>query len=159
LVATKVGVIPEWSPGHNYTSGDIIIDSNGNLEMATATATSTSPGPVAWPAPAIGTITADNGVNWKLFPTGTGLVFPAWNPNQFYLLGAQIIDPNGNLQKVTTQGTSGPNPPGWATSIGSTTTEASGTVVWTLVSPSRLHLDLAETMSTSLNSGVAWSTI
>jgi phage tail sheath protein FI len=152
LVATNVGAIPEWYANHTYSVGDIIVDSNGNLEMA-VTGGASNPADVApgWVL-AVGSIVneAAGPVQWKLLPTGNGLVFPSWNPNQFYLLGAEIIDPNGNLQKVTTQGTSGPNLPGWTNNIGGTTNDG-GTLVWTLVSRARLVVNLTDSMSVALN--------
>jgi phage tail sheath protein FI len=158
LVATNVGLTPDWSANHNYSVGDIIVDGNGNLEMATVA----GPSNAALPSPAfptaVGTLTPDGAttLQWKLLPTGTGLVFPSWNPNQFYLLGAEIIDPNGNLQKVTTQGTSGPNPPGWTSNIGSTTND--GTAVWTLVSRARLVINLNDSMTVALNTQPPFAT-
>jgi len=44
-----------------------------------------------------------------------------------------IWDSNGNIQVITTYGTTGSTAPTWATSIGATT--ADNTVVWTMVDP------------------------
>jgi uncharacterized protein len=161
LVAKNVGVTPEWSANHTYSVGDIIVDGNGNLEMAIVGGPSNAvlPSPV-WPT-AVGSTTTDGAgaLDWRLLPTGSGLVFPAWNPNQFYLLGAEIIDPNGNLQRATTQGTSGPNPPAWTNTIGNTTNEvAPGTAQWTLVSRSRVVINLTDSMSVALNTQPAFAT-
>jgi phage tail sheath protein FI len=161
LVAVNVGVIPEWSSGHTYSVGDTILDSNLNLVMAIVGGTAAAAHPV-WPTVVGNTVTEASGLEWKLLPTGSGLVFPSWNPNQFYPLGAMIIDPNGNLQKVTTQGatpTSGPNPPAWTTNISNTTSEASpSTLVWTLVTRNRSLINLKDTMSVTLNTQPAFPT-
>jgi hypothetical protein len=45
----------------------------------------------------------------------------------------QIRDSNGNLQIITTYGTSGATQPVWSTTIGGTTVD--GTVVWTMLDP------------------------
>jgi hypothetical protein len=59
----------------------------------------------------------------------------AWVHSHAYSLGNQIIDSNGNLQQVTTPGTSGGTAPVWATSQGSTTADGA-TLVWTMQAPS-----------------------
>lgn len=75
--------------------------------------------------------------NWGIVgPTVAPTVNPGasnsgWQPNAFYSDdGAAIVDSNGNLQKVTTNGTSGATQPSWATNVGAVTTD--GTVVWTM---------------------------
>lgn len=55
----------------------------------------------------------------------------AWAKNTFYSLAGITIDPNGNVQQVTTPGLSGSSAPTWATVVGNTTTD--GTVVWTML--------------------------
>jgi len=53
----------------------------------------------------------------------------AWTKTTAYAVGDQIGDPNGNLEEVTTAGTSGVPEPTWPTASGATTTD--GTVTWT----------------------------
>jgi phage tail sheath protein FI len=154
LVATGVGVVPSWSPRHAYAVGNQIVDSNGNIEVVTV-AGSSGPTAPAWPT-VVGTTTVDGTVTWKLIPTGTGSLFPAWSSTEPYAVGAKILDSNGNLQRVTVAGTSGTAPPAWNTTIGATTTD--GTVTWALVSPTRLAVDLADTMSATLNANPAFTT-
>lgn len=62
-------------------------------------------------------------IKWKL-PSGLG----TWTATHAYSLGAQILDPAGHIQQVTTAGTSGSLIPTFNDS-GSTTTD--GTVTWT----------------------------
>jgi len=58
-----------------------------------------------------------------------------WQENFIYPLGYRLFDFNGNMQTVTTAGTSNAlNPPNWSTVIGAATTD--GTVVWTMSLPS-----------------------
>jgi hypothetical protein len=62
--------------------------------------------------------------------------FGSWQALTSYSLGAVIIDSNGNLQQVTTAGTSGSTQPVWNTSINGTTID--GTIVWTNLGPQSL---------------------
>lgn len=154
LVATGVGVVPSWSPSHVFSVGNQIVLANGNVFMVTVAGTSGAAPPV-WPT-VVGATVGDNTVTWKLVPTGTGSLFPAWSSSQAFAIGAEILDSNGNLQRVTVAGTSGTMPPTWNTTIGATTTD--GTVTWDLVSPTRLLVDLADTMSVTLNANPAFTT-
>lgn len=52
-----------------------------------------------------------------------------WYPEQVYAVDDQITDENADVQTCTTPGTSGNNPPVWATNETGVTTETSG-VVW-----------------------------
>jgi uncharacterized protein len=57
-----------------------------------------------------------------------------WTPSKALAVGAYYIDPNGNVQQVTTAGTTGANPPAtWATAHNGTSTD--GTVTWTNLAP------------------------
>ena len=69
---------------------------------------------------------------------------PAWAANTSYALGAKIVDANGNVEQVTTAGTSGASAPSWNATIGGTTTD--GTATWTneqqnVVYVSRIEID------------------
>lgn len=55
---------------------------------------------------------------------------PAWVASTAYTTGQFVIDSNGNLQTVTTGGTSGTSAPTWSTTVGGTTTD--NTVTWSL---------------------------
>jgi hypothetical protein len=54
-----------------------------------------------------------------------------WKGYTAYSLDKKIRDSNGNVEQVTTAGTSGSSQPTWVTTIGHTTTDGS-TLVWTL---------------------------
>jgi hypothetical protein len=54
--------------------------------------------------------------------------FPPWAASTAYALGAEILDPAGHIQKVTTAGTSGSSIPTFNDSSGTTT---DGSAVWT----------------------------
>ena len=95
-----------------------------------------------------GGITVDGSVQWTnrgnplenwgikpptrvLTPT-LGPAFNAnWAANTYYSIAGAIIDTNGNLQQVTTAGTSGSSTPSWNVTPGGTTTD--GSVTWTLI--------------------------
>lgn len=54
---------------------------------------------------------------------------PSWQASTVFTLGFYILDSNGNIQTVTTAGTSGAGSPAWETREGLTTGD--GSVVWT----------------------------
>src|SRR5208282_4623528 len=58
-----------------------------------------------------------------------------WEPNTSYSLGNTVIDTNGNLETVTTAGTSSPVEPIWTLTCGGVTPDNGGsppTLVWTM---------------------------
>lgn len=57
----------------------------------------------------------------------------AWKATTAYVLGQEVVDSNGNLQKVVIAGTSGASAPTWATTPIGALTAADGTVTWELV--------------------------
>ena len=60
--------------------------------------------------------------------------FAYWKAATSYTSGQIIIDSNGNYQQETTGGTSAAaTQPTWATTVGSTTADGTGALVWTLV--------------------------
>jgi hypothetical protein len=63
--------------------------------------------------------------------TGIGTSWAGlWTANNVYASGSQVVDANGNIEQVTTAGTSSPNVyPPWNTTAGGTTTD--GGVTWT----------------------------
>lgn len=112
-------VTPTWSTvvpsSSNNFQGGITID--GNVQWTNRGTTVENWGIVA-PTTA-------------LTPT-QGAAFNAnWAANTFYSIASVVIDSNGNLQQVTTAGTSGSGAPTWATVVGNTTTD--NTVTWTMV--------------------------
>lgn len=66
---------------------------------------------------------------------------PPWYPNIAIAAGAQFEDGNGNLITAQNAGTSGFNPPTWATIIGNTTIDNPGPnqVVWLNGGPAQLN--------------------
>jgi hypothetical protein len=67
----------------------------------------------------------------------------------------QIKDPNGNLQIVTTNGTTGASSPSWpAASAAAGTTTSDGSVVWTVVDPNAIAFRVS---ALPPQSGITWS--
>ncbi len=73
------------------------------------------------------------GVNTIESVTGYSMPSGTWAADTVENLGTTITDSNGNIQQVTTQGTTGATEPTWATTVGATTSD--NTVVWTMVAP------------------------
>lgn len=76
--------------------------------------------------------------NWGIAPPTTvlsptkGAAFSAtWTKNTYYSLAGAIIDTNGNLQQVTTAGTSSSSVPTWNVTLFGTTTDNG--VTWTMI--------------------------
>ena len=103
-------------------------------------------------ATTLGAITQDSGQQWEcrgssvqnwggsaptVAPTVTQVaapsLYPAWAASTWYAPLFVILDVNGNLQQLTTAGTTGSSVPTWATVKGNTTNESGhgGTAVWT----------------------------
>jgi hypothetical protein len=59
-----------------------------------------------------------------------------WASGTVYAVGQSVVDTNGNIQTVTTAGTSGSTQPIWAMATGATpnptTADGTGSLVWTL---------------------------
>jgi hypothetical protein len=88
----------------------------GDIGLPTGTLTSTSIAPFSQVA-----ITTDRSVfTYSAAP---------WQASHTYATGQTIVDPAGNLQEVSTPGTSGATAPAWNETFNGTTTD--GTVLWT----------------------------
>jgi hypothetical protein len=115
---------------------------------AVTTGTGTTGGVQPTWATTLGAITQDGGQQWEcrgasiqdwMFspataaPSVTQVVAPTlyqnWAANTWYAPLFVIVDSNGNLQQLTTAGTTGGGAPGWSTTVGVTT--ADGSAVWT----------------------------
>lgn len=109
-----------WAGGTAYHVGDQVVDSNGNVQTVTESGTSAPYAP-AWLTPT-GDNTIDNNV-------------PAWQALQTWPFGQFIIDPAGNLQKVTISvgGTTGTSIPSFNRTIAGKTFD--GSIVWTNYGP------------------------
>jgi hypothetical protein len=52
-----------------------------------------------------------------------------WTKSTSYIIGVRIVDTNGNVEIVTTPGTTGTNVPTWPTIAGATTTDNTVTYI------------------------------
>lgn len=112
-----------WRPNTAYLAGQVIFDGT-HIQQVTTAGTSGATAPTF--AAAQGATTNDGTVVW----TNEGsVVADGWRPNAAFVAGAQVVDPAGNLQVVTTAGTSGAAAPAWNATVGGTTNDNS--VVWT----------------------------
>jgi hypothetical protein len=168
--------LTQWAPSTDWTGATtptlstFFIDPNGNIQQLTTAGVSAGSAPTwSTTVPASGnnfqggTTTDGTAVwtnrgnpvkNWGLAaPTGVptptiGSSRSAWAQDTFYSIAGAIIDPNGNLQQVTTAGTSGASAPAWSTVLNGSTTD--GTVVWKLIQKSA---SLAWTAHTNYTAG------
>ncbi|MGD0095925.1 MAG: hypothetical protein ABSB60_05485 [Terracidiphilus sp.] len=116
-----------WQATTSYSSGQAILDSTGNIQIASIGGTSGATQP-AW-SEGTNATTMDIAVIW----TNKGSL--VWKPSTNYVAGqiildtnnnlqfAAVLDANGNPQAVGTAGTSGVNPPVWNTIPTGTTTD------------------------------------
>lgn len=111
-----------WVPATDYVVGDLIVDTNGNLQKCTGAGTSGAVAPV-WAT--VGA-TNDNTAVWTWQSAYTG----AWVAGKAYAVGDIVLDGNGNVQQCTAPGLAGANYPAWLTSAGTTN---DNTVVWTFL--------------------------
>jgi hypothetical protein len=98
----------------------LILDANGNVQIVQTAGISGDSAP-AWNQNP-GQTTQDSGVTWR------NLGHTLWQPNTSYSAGQAILDPNGNIQLVSTGGTSGATQPAWTDQQGANTMDAS--IAW-----------------------------
>ena len=106
-----------WQPSNAYVVNAEIIDTAQHVELVTVAGIS-GPGPSAPSFVDGGTVT-DNNVIWA------DLGQAVWRANFSYGLNAIIVDGNGNVQQVTTAGTTGSSMPSFSNSPAT-----DGSVVW-----------------------------
>jgi hypothetical protein len=123
-------VTQPWQPSHAYTVGQQILDSNLRVQTVRTAGTSGVTAPV-W-SPTIATTTNDANVRW--FNQGLHTAAHAsWAALHAYALRAEILDANGNVQAVTTAGTSGVLQPNFNPAVNGQTTDSA--VRWRNVGP------------------------
>lgn len=138
-----------YSVANLVVPGFTLIDSNGNIQVLTTAGTSGGAQPT-W-ATTRGVTTSDNTAVWTCYgsplqnwgivapstaasPVNAALPtppYPSWVASTFYSpTTVAVVDSNGNVQTVTTPGTTGAVQPTWNVTPGGTTPDG-GTVVWT----------------------------
>lgn len=97
----------QWQANTAIAAGQVIIDSNGDVEVVKTAGVSGHTAPT-WNAN-VGQDTTDGTVTW------TNSDKAAWKATTAFTAGEFIIDSNGNIQGVQTGGTSGGTAPSWNT--------------------------------------------
>lgn len=114
-----------WQPNVNYSPFAVLLDPNGNMQITNSGNLSGAQPPMWNTSFGAGTNEAISG--WQnLGPPSS------WAASTFFRLDEApvfIIDNNGNLQQLTTSGTSGTTVPGWSATIGAVTVD--NTAHWT----------------------------
>jgi hypothetical protein len=127
-----------WKALHAYALGQEILDSHFQVQMVSVAGTSGSSAP-SWNTTAGGTTSDGATLRWLNLAGVTTSVTPAvWVKNTVYAVNDVIADSNGNTEVVTAvNGThrSGNTPPGWATTVGGSTTDRQ--VTWVNAGPAQ----------------------
>jgi hypothetical protein len=148
-----------WLAGTAYQVGQEILafrpqNHTYYVEVAIGAGTS-GPSVPTWVA-AAGTVTTTDGtVRWINQGAAQFTVMAGWTANHPYALHTRILDSNGNVEVVTTAGTSGgTQPTNWATTAGGTTVDPAlpspPAVTWTNAGP----LPSAALLATGGTSGI-----
>lgn len=118
----------QWQPSHAYALGQQVLDSRFNVQTCRLAGTSRTAalGHPNWNA-TVGGSTTDAGARW-INQGPQAAAHGAWQAGHAYALGVAIIDSNGNIEVVTTAGTSRTvalGHPAWSTTINTVTADAS----------------------------------
>ena len=146
-----------WVASSNYSANYMVIDSNGNLQVAISSGASGTAAPT-WNTN-IGATTTDGTVTWLNNGPWT------WQPDTVYVKNQVVIDPTGHLQTAATAGTSASQPPNWPTSptAGQSTPDgivwqANGNELWhpdTLYAVGQLVLDVNDNIQIVQTGGIS----
>ncbi len=112
-----------WQPNQAYTAGQLILDSNNNIEIVQTAGTSGPAVPVWDPNPGQLTEEQTGGVVWS------NLGHATWQPNTNYFPGQAIIDATGSIQTATNNGATASSPPSWVQPEASGQTTQDG-IIW-----------------------------
>jgi hypothetical protein len=137
--AQGTDLLPIARSGANYSLKVSDILAQGASSVALSSAGETSPSPAYSPneAPSGEGVTIfSEDVNGKWhqqvgMDESTTLASTTWAATTSFSLRQSIVDQVGNLQVVTTAGTSGGSEPTFGTTLGATTAEGADTLVWT----------------------------
>jgi hypothetical protein len=131
-----------WQPFKIYAVGDQILSSRQGVETVITGGTSAGTTPNWSTSPAVTNTDGNIGTRVVWIDQGQyGSGFVTWIASNHYLtLKPRILDTNGNVEILTTNGASGTTggaEPTWNTTFGGTTNDGSGAtmVVWTNVGP------------------------
>ena len=121
-----------WKASTAYSVGQEVLDDHLNINVVTNAGTSGTTTP-RWSTN--GHTTSDGTVTWLEQGAESGFMPAAWVASHAYSKSKRILDPNGNIEIVTSPATgtalSGTSIPTFSTAPGGTTTDGTGTLVWT----------------------------
>lgn len=120
-----------WLPSTVYAVGQEVMDSHFQIQVVTTAGTSGVLTP-SW-STTTGATTTDGGVHWLDQGKVSANTPLAWTANHSYSKGNIILDPNGNIELVTSTGShaSGGTIPTFNTIAGGTTNDGVAGLVWT----------------------------
>ena len=107
-VTWQAGGKTYWQAGHAYTAGQMILDSNNNVQIVKTAGTSGATVPI-WD-PNLGQPTQDGATGGVLW---TNLGHATWQPNTAYTANQVITDSTGSIQTATAGGVTASSPPSW----------------------------------------------
>jgi hypothetical protein len=116
-----------WVATTTYTAGEMVLDSNNNVQICAVAGTSGSAIPT-WNTTVGGTTADGSALIWTL----AGPAW-AWKASAAATLDQQVRDSNGNIQQCIVAGTSGSVAPTWSMIYGGTTQD--GTAQWQSCGP------------------------
>jgi hypothetical protein len=121
-----------WQASTPYQVGQeiLVLRTQNNtlyVNVVTVAGTTAAAAPATWPAQ-VGAVTTSGSVTFLNQGATDVAQFSQWSKNHAYALHGRIVDSNGNVEVVSTAGTSGPAAPIWKTTAGANTTD--GTVTW-----------------------------
>lgn len=131
---TVSAALKYWGPGVTFPAHYVILDSNGNLQIISGAGTTGGTIPL-WATSFLAT-TIDAGAAWQNAgaPAAWAAVH-AYTTNTYPFI---VLDSNGNLQLVSTAGTSGATQPTWNAVVGGNTVD--GTVTWLNIGPGAIKV-------------------
>jgi hypothetical protein len=116
-----------WTATTAYTVGEMVLDSNNNVQICTTAGNSGSTEPSSW-ATSVGATTTDGTVTWTC--AGPSWV---WKASATTVLDQQLRDSNNNIQQCVLAGTSAASAPTWSQIYGGITVD--GTAQWQCYGP------------------------
>lgn len=145
-----------WQPGTNFPNygalQPTILDSNGNIEFLGVNGNTGQTAPI-WNVNLRGLTHDGDRVTGSSWNNDGPLL--GWAPSTAFIGPTVIADSNGNLQFLTTAGTSGTTNPTWATTAGTTTTD--GTAVWSCQgSVASVGATVTQSGTVTIQAGYVW---
>ena len=122
--------VSSWQPNTVYNAGQLVLDSNLNIQVADNSGGTSGANPPVWGTAIFAPPTADGTVHWRNQGPLSGPTPPMWAPNTFYDGAFEIVDSNNNIEieSIIGGGFSGATTPTWPMAEGATTVD--GFITW-----------------------------